>query len=74
MRNKMPADHDLRTWVDAQTYLAVNAAADEDQRTVSDFIRVLLVRELQARASARAAQSDRSTLGASRADEGRQHG
>lgn len=61
-----PMDHDIKIWVDAQTYLAVLAAAKDDDRSVSSYIRSLVRTDLARKASAIAAQSDRDAPGADR--------
>lgn len=48
----MPADHDIKVWVDGATYLALRALAQADHRGLSDYIRHLLLlhlREVSAR-------------------------
>lgn len=61
-----PMDHDIKIWVDAQTYLAVIAAAKDDDRSVSSYIRNLIRADLASKASLIAAQTDRDAAGANR--------
>jgi hypothetical protein len=43
----MPADHDIKVWVDGPTYLALRALAAADHRGLSDYIRHLILLHLQ---------------------------
>lgn len=44
---KQPFDHDLRVWVDAQTYVALHHLATGDDRSLSEYIRHVLVNHLR---------------------------
>ncbi len=44
---KQPFDHDLRGWVDAQTYIALPHLASGDDRSLSEYIRHILVNHLR---------------------------
>ena len=44
---KSPCDHDLRIWVDAQTYLALHHQAEQDDRSLSEYCRHVLVQHLR---------------------------
>ncbi len=44
---KIPCDHDLRIWVDAQTYLALHHLAADDDRSLSEYVRHVLVNHLR---------------------------
>jgi hypothetical protein len=61
-----PVDHDIKTWVDAQTYLAVLAAAAADDRPVSSYLRALIRADLAHRALAMQATADRDEAGEAR--------
>ena len=42
-----PCDHDLRIWVDAQTYLALHHLAADDDRSLSEYCRHVLINHLR---------------------------
>ena len=44
---KSPCDHDLRIWVDASTYLALHHQAEQDDRSLSEYCRHVLVQHLR---------------------------
>ena len=44
---KTPLDHDLRIWVDAATFLALHKLAEEDDRSLSEYCRHVLVMHLR---------------------------
>ena len=44
---RAPCDHDLRIWVDAQTYLALHHLAAADDRSLSEYCRHVLVQHLR---------------------------
>lgn len=44
---KAPCDHDLRIWVDAQTYLALHHLAIDDDRSLSEYCRHVLNQHLR---------------------------
>lgn len=44
---KTPCDHDLRIWVDAPTYLALHHLAVDDDRSLSEYCRHVLVNHLK---------------------------
>ena len=64
---KSPCDHDLRIWVDAQTYLALHHQAEQDDRSLSEYVRHLIVQHLR-QVSARVAHENSVKLGAVRDD------
>jgi len=45
-------DHDIKIWVDAQTYLALQASAKAEDRSVSYYVRRLIAADLAEKASA----------------------
>lgn len=47
MTARQPCDHDLRVWVDAQTYVALHHLAAMDDRSLSEYVRHLLVNHLR---------------------------
>jgi hypothetical protein len=54
----VPLDHDIKIWVDAQTYLAILAAAKADDRSVSSYVRRLIAADLVRTASLMHQQHD----------------
>lgn len=44
---RVPYDHDLRVWVDAQTYLALHHLAADDDRSLSEYCRHVLIQHLK---------------------------
>ena len=58
-------DHDIRVWLSAEQYLAVKRLADDDDRSVSGWVRALIRNELQ-RVSAAERQNDRGEPGPTR--------
>lgn len=44
---KAPCDHDLRIWVDAQTFLALHHLAADDDRSLSEYCRHVLIKHLR---------------------------
>jgi hypothetical protein len=65
----MPADHDIKVWVDGPTYLALKALAHADHRGLSDYIRHVLLLHLE-QVSVAEARADRSAEGPVRVDPG----
>ncbi len=60
-----PCDHDLRIWVDAQTYLALHHLAADDDRSLSEYCRHVLVQHLR-QVSQHVAALNSGELGADR--------
>lgn len=65
----MPADHDIKVWVDGATYLALRGLAQADHRGLSDYIRHVLLLHLQ-EVSRSERDGARVAQGAVRGDEG----
>lgn len=62
---RAPCDHDLRIWVDAQTYLALHHLATDDDRSLSEYCRHVLINHLR-QVSAHVAALHSGALGAGR--------
>ena len=62
---RAPCDHDLRIWVDAQTYLALHHLAADDDRSLSEYCRHVLVQHLR-QVSQHVAALNSGELGADR--------
>lgn len=67
---KAPLDHDLRTWVDAQTYLALHHLAADDDRSLSEYVRHVLIQHLR-QVSAQVAYQHSGVASATRDGAGR---
>jgi hypothetical protein len=39
---KLPLDHDVRIWLDAPSYVAINHLARDEDRALSEYIRHLI--------------------------------
>lgn len=49
MKKKAPMDHEIRVWLTASTFLAAESAAEEDDRSMSGYVRRLIERDLEDR-------------------------
>lgn len=70
-RKRETADHDVRVWLTASQYVALQALAELDERSVSAYVRRLIAADIADQLPARRGRGASGSEGTERGGEGR---